>query len=68
MRQSILMIVKTYPTPSKKSGEIVCTAGINVSTGEWVRIYPYPFRTADQYKKFAKYETFEFVGKSGFFF
>ena len=60
MRQSILMIVKTYPTPSKTNGEIVCTAGINVSTGEWVRIYPYPFRTADQYAKFAKYETFEF--------
>jgi len=59
-KQKVLMVVKTYPTPSTAHGETVCTAGINIDTGLWVRIFPYPFRTAQQYHKFQKYETFEF--------
>lgn len=54
------MVVKTYPTPSRNYGETVCTAGIDIDTGEWVRIYPYPFRTAEDYARFKKYEVFEF--------
>ena len=60
MRKKVLMVVKTYPTPSRNYGETVCTAGIDTDTGEWVRIYPYPFRTAEDYSKFKKYEIFEF--------
>ena len=60
MRKKVLMVVKTYPTPSRNYGETVCTAGIDIDTGEWVRIYPYPFRTAKDYSRFKKYETFEF--------
>jgi len=59
-KQRVLMVVKTYPTPSSAHGETVCTAGINIDTGQWVRIFPYPFRTAQQYQKFRKYEIFEF--------
>jgi hypothetical protein len=46
--ERILMLVKTYPTPSGKYGEIVCTAGINIDTFEWRRVFPYPFRTVDE--------------------
>lgn len=46
--EEILMIVKTYPTPSKKLGEVVCTAGIRLRDMAWVRLYPYPFRQADR--------------------
>jgi hypothetical protein len=50
----ILITVKTYPTPSSKYGELVCTAGIR-QDGSWVRIYPLPFRRMDDYNKFPKY-------------
>jgi len=32
----------------------VCTAGIT-EDGEWIRIYPIPFRTLEEYRKFKKY-------------
>jgi hypothetical protein len=60
MRKKVLMVVKTYPTPSRGYGETVCTAGIDLESGRWIRIYPFPFRTAEQYTKFKKYEIFEF--------
>lgn len=50
----VLITVKTYPLPSGKYEELVCTAGIG-SDGKWIRIYPIPFRAipyADQYKKY----------------
>lgn len=53
-RERILVTVKTYPTLSRKYGELVCTAGIR-EDGSWVRIYPVPFRRLkleDRYKKF----------------
>ena len=39
MKEKILILVKTYPSLSKKYQEIVCTAGIN-KRGEWRRVYP----------------------------
>jgi hypothetical protein len=35
----VLLVVKTYPLPSSKYGELVCTAGL-LEGGGWVRIYP----------------------------
>jgi hypothetical protein len=55
----VLMIVKTYPTPSTKYGELVCTAGIRLDTHQWVRIYPYPFRLIEQDYQFTKYDIIE---------
>lgn len=52
--KKILIAVKTYPVPSKKYIETVCTAGFD-ETGEWIRIYPIPFRLlykGQQYKKY----------------
>ncbi len=53
--KKILVTVKTYPNPSKKYGETVCCAGIDLETNQWVRLYPIPFRDLDQYKAFKKY-------------
>lgn len=53
-RERILVTVKTYPTLSRKYGELVCTAGVR-DDGSWVRLYPVSFRRLneeDRYKKF----------------
>jgi len=51
----ILIVVKTYPIPSKKYDELVCTAGVT-KDGEFVRLYPINFRDLDpsseQYQKY----------------
>jgi hypothetical protein len=50
----VLITVKTYPRPTPSHEEIVCTAGI-IESGEWIRIYPIPFRDLpydSQFKKF----------------
>lgn len=58
MRTKILITVKAYPAISKKYNETVCTAGIT-EQGEWIRIYPIPFRQLDYDKQFRKYEWIE---------
>ncbi|MDR0952924.1 MAG: hypothetical protein LBM71_01860, partial [Elusimicrobiota bacterium] len=53
-KEKILITVKTYPTPSSKYDELVCTAGLR-EDGSWVRIYPIEFRKLsynDHYKKY----------------
>jgi hypothetical protein len=50
----VLITVKTYPLPSNKYNELVCTAGL-LPSGKWIRLYPVPFRAlpyADQYSKY----------------
>lgn len=51
MKEELLILVKTYPTLSKKYFELVCTAGIN-KNGEWRRIYPIPFRQLSDLEKY----------------
>jgi hypothetical protein len=49
----VLITVKTYPQPSSKYDELVCTAGF--FEGKWMRLYPVPFRALpykDQYSKY----------------
>ena len=53
--KTVLVTVKTYPNPSKKHGEVVCCAGIDIDKQCWVRLYPIPFRDLDQSQKFKKY-------------
>ena len=57
LRQKILITVTTYPLPSDKYQELVCTAGIR-ENGEWVRIYPIPLSMLHQ-KRFRKYDWIE---------
>lgn len=51
----ILILVKTYPSLSKKYGELVCTAGIK-EDGTWIRLYPIPFRLLEYEKRYRKYQ------------
>ena len=53
--KKILVTVKAYPNPSNKYGETVCCAGVDITTHEWVRLYPIPFRDLDDERKFKKY-------------
>lgn len=54
----ILVVVKTYPNPSRAHGETVCCAGVDLETGRWVRMYPITFRQlADN--RFKKYQAIE---------
>ena len=41
--RKVLITVKTYPLPSKKSIEVSCTAGIT-EDGKWIRLFPLPYR------------------------
>ncbi len=49
----VLITVKTYPIPSSKYDELVCTAGVT-ETGDFVRLYPINFRDLPYYQKFKK--------------
>lgn len=57
-RKRILITVKAYPTYSKKYFETVCTAGIT-EEGQWIRLYPLPFRFLSKEQKFKKYQWIE---------
>lgn len=57
-RERILITVKTYPTISKKYGELVCSAGVR-EDGSWVRLYPIPFRRLYQEDRYEKYDWIE---------
>ena len=57
-RERILILVKTYPTLSRKYGETVCTAGMRPD-GSWVRIYPVPFRRLDEVEQYHKFDWLE---------
>jgi hypothetical protein len=54
----IYITVKTYPVISKKFAEIVCTAGI-AEKGEWIRLFPIPFRKLRDDKQYPKYTWIE---------
>src|SRR5882724_8635433 len=50
----VLITVKTYPIPSSRYDELVCTAGVT-ETGDFIRLYPVNFRDlpfSQQYKKY----------------
>ena len=53
-RKKILITVKTYPSISSKYEELVCTAGFD-EDGNFLRIYPIPFRKLDYEKQYRKY-------------
>jgi len=54
----VLVTVKTYPLPSSKYGELVCTAGL-LESGKWIRIYPIPLTFLTNDKKYPKYSWIE---------
>jgi hypothetical protein len=50
----VLISVKTYPLPSSKYGELVCTAGF-LPDGKWIRMFPIPFRDLPRDARYSKY-------------
>lgn len=57
-KKKVLIVVRTYPTPAHKGVEVSCTAGITDS-GEWIRLFPIPYRFLDLDQRFAKYQWIE---------
>jgi hypothetical protein len=57
-KKRVLITVRTYPIPSKSSIEVSCTAGIT-DDGEWIRLFPIPYRFLDDDKRFKKYQLIE---------
>jgi hypothetical protein len=54
----VLITVRTYPTPAKKGVEVSCTAGIT-QQGEWIRMFPLPYRRLASHQRFTKYQWIE---------
>jgi hypothetical protein len=54
----VFITVKTYPQPSTKHNETVCTAGVT-EDGRWIRLYPIPFRWLDDGRQYQKWQWIE---------
>lgn len=57
-RLKVLITVKTYPIPSKKYDELVCTAGVT-EDGRFIRLYPINFRELPFEQQYRKYQWIE---------
>jgi hypothetical protein len=53
-----LIVVRTYPTPARKGAEVSCTAAIT-NKGEWLRLFPVPWRYLAEAEKFRRYQWVE---------
>jgi hypothetical protein len=53
--ETLLIITKTYPSPSRKYRETSCVAAIN-QDGEMRRLFPIPFRLLDGDMQFKRWE------------
>ena len=51
----VLILCKTYPSPSSKYAETSCVAGMTES-GELIRLYPVPFRLVADEQQFKKWQ------------
>ncbi len=51
----VFILVKTYPTPSTRHNETVCTAGITLD-GHWIRLYPVPYRMLPNGSQYGKWQ------------
>lgn len=58
----VLITVKTYPIPSAKYDELVCTAGVT-ETGDFVRLYPINFRDLPFSQQYRKYQWIEVIAE-----
>ncbi len=54
----VLITVKTYPIPSSKYDELVCTAGVT-KDGNFIRLYPINFRDLPYSQQYKKYQWIE---------
>ena len=57
-RMKVLITVKTYPIPSARYDELVCTAGVR-EDGSFIRLYPINFRELKVGQRYRKYQWIE---------
>jgi hypothetical protein len=57
-KKTALIVVRTYPVPAKKGVEVSCTAAIT-DKGEWLRLFPVPYRFLSEDQRFRKYQWVE---------
>lgn len=57
-KKKALIVVRTYPSPAKSGVEVSCTAAIT-DNGEWLRLFPVPWRYLPEDQRFRKYEWVE---------
>jgi hypothetical protein len=50
-----LIVVRTYPVPSQSGIEVSCTAAIT-DHGDWLRLFPVPWRLLEKDRRFRKYQ------------
>ena len=58
MTRRVLIVVRTYPMPARKGIEVSCTAAIT-QQGEWIRLYPVPYRFLNPDQRFGRYQWIE---------
>ena len=58
----VLITVKTYPIPSARYDELVCTAGVT-ENGDFVRLYPINFRDLPFSRQYRKYQWIEVMAE-----
>jgi hypothetical protein len=59
VRKRALVVVRTYPVPDESGIESSCTAAITTE-GEWLRIFPVPWRLLPEAQRFRKYDWVDF--------
>ena len=57
-KKKALIVVRTYPTPAKNGAEVSCTAAIT-DQGEWLRLFPVPWRYLAAEQQFRRYQWVE---------
>ena len=55
-RKRVLILCKTYPSPSAKHVETSCVAGVDHQSGRLIRLYPVPFRLIADEQQFKKWQ------------
>lgn len=58
-RLRMLVTVKAYPAITRRHGEAVCVAGIDVDAPRWIRLFPVPFRDMPSDRRFKKFDILE---------
>ncbi|MEZ5357528.1 MAG: hypothetical protein R3F48_01775 [Candidatus Zixiibacteriota bacterium] len=57
-KKKVLIYAKTYPLPSSKYNELVCTGGI-LENGDFIRLYPIDYRYRPYWQWYKKYQWVE---------
>jgi hypothetical protein len=57
-RLKALILVRTYPVPARNGVEVSCTAAVT-EDGQWLRLFPIPYRFLELDQRFRKYQWIE---------